>query len=160
MIWIPDEVVSACAADADRYYPNESGGAFLGYENDGVLVVTAAIGGGTNALRRPTAYEPDVIWQNARIAEHYEASGRRDSYLGDWHSHPDTTRAYLSRDDRAVLKKIIKCPDARASRPVMCVLVGTRGGWRMYGWRAELRSGFWFGGSVRLQEAELTIFGV
>jgi integrative and conjugative element protein (TIGR02256 family) len=150
LIWLPEELAAACGADADLHYPMETGGVLLGYRVDEQLVVTAMITGGSEGLRTRTSYRPDLDWQNARIAEHYERSGRRDEYLGDWHSHPDTETAYLSSDDRAVLKKIIRTPQARCPSPVMGVLAGERFSWRMSAWSAELRQ-WWFGSRLMLR---------
>lgn len=158
MIWLPREILSACAGDADLHYPNESGGAFLGYESEGVLVVTRMVTGGDEAFRGPTAYAPDVRWQNSRISEYYQASGRMDTYLGDWHSHPNTDYAYLSGDDCAVLKKIIKSKEARAPQPIMCVLTGARNAWNMHGWRAELAPRRFWGSLIKLHKAEVMLF--
>lgn len=158
IIWIGNSVLASCRADADAHFPLESGGVFVGYETGDAVVVTAMIPGGEQALRTRWAYAPDTDWQNARIAEHYERSGRLDTYLGDWHSHPGTERAYLSGDDRAVLKKIIRSPQTRLNHPLMCVLVGNKGDWRMHGWRASLRTRrFWTDG-VDLAAAKVEIF--
>jgi integrative and conjugative element protein (TIGR02256 family) len=150
LIWLPEELSAACEADANLHYPLESGGALLGYRVDDQLVVTAMIRGGSGALRTQTSYRPDLDWQNARIAEHYERSGRRDEYLGDWHSHPDTETAYLSSEDRAVLKKIIRATEARCPSPVMAVLAGGPFNWTMSAWSAELRQR-WFGSRLMLR---------
>lgn len=158
LIWFPDAVRRACAADANQHFPNESGGAFMGYESDGAVVITAMIPGGANARRTPTSYEPDVRWQNCQIGLHYEESGRLDTYLGDWHSHPNTKRAYLSWDDRAVLKKIILDPAARAPRPVMMILAGSRGGWHEHAWRARLGHWLIFSDRLRLDPVQLRVF--
>jgi integrative and conjugative element protein (TIGR02256 family) len=157
LIWLPEEVAAACGADADLHYPLEGGGVLLGYRVADELVVTAVIGGGSAALRTRTSYRPDVKWQNAQIAKHYERSGRRDEYLGDWHSHPDTETAYLSSDDRAVLRRIIRTPQARCPNPVMGVLAGGRFNWRMSAWSAELRQR-WFGSRLVLQPLEVTTY--
>lgn len=158
VIWIGNSVLASCCADADEHFPLESGGVFLGYETGDAVVITAMIPGGEQALRTRWAYAPDTDWQNARIAEHYERSGRLDTYLGDWHSHPGTERAYLSGDDRAVLKKIIKSPDTRSQYPLMCVLAGSVSNWEMHGWRARLRTHkYWFD-SVDLTPATIATF--
>jgi integrative and conjugative element protein (TIGR02256 family) len=54
----------------------------LGYRVDEQLVVTAMITGGRGALRTRTSYQPDLQWQNARIAEHYERSAGGTSISG------------------------------------------------------------------------------
>lgn len=157
LIWLPEEIAAACAADADRHYPLESGGVLLGYRVDDQVVVTAMITGGDGGLRTRTSYRPDLGWQNAQIAAHYELSERRDEYLGDWHTHPDTTTAYLSAADRTVLKRIIRTPQARCPKPVMAVLAGAHSSWRMSAWSAELRQR-WFGSSVTLKPLDVRTY--
>lgn len=158
IIWIGNSVLASCRADADEHFPLESGGVFLGYETGDAMVITAMIPGGEQALRTRWAYAPDTDWQNSRIAEHYEQSGRLDTYLGDWHSHPGTDRAYLSGDDRVVLRKIIRSPKTRLARPLMCVLVGTSGDWRMHGWRADLRTRRFWADRVELTAVRIENF--
>jgi integrative and conjugative element protein (TIGR02256 family) len=138
LIWLPLEIRRACTRDADRYFPLESGGVFMGYSTGEDLVITAMILGGKSALRTRTSYEPDLDWQNRQIAAHYEASGRRDAYLGDWHSHPNTKIAYMSGDDRAVMRRIIRSPEARNSAPVMMIFAGVPKAWKEAAWQGRI----------------------
>jgi len=48
-----------------------------------------------------------------RSASHYEQSGRLDTYLGDWHTHPGAVSGGLSWKDRACLKRIVRTPSER-----------------------------------------------
>jgi integrative and conjugative element protein (TIGR02256 family) len=103
--------------------PAETGGVLLGYwvEEGGEPVVTHAIGPGPEAVHERTRFIPDDEYQYAEIARLYRESGRRLSYLGDWHTHPGGA-AYLSRNDRATLRRIASYAAARAPRPVMLIL--------------------------------------
>lgn len=111
----------------------------MGYQAGSSFVITAMVPGGADALRTSCSYAPDSVWQNAAIAAHYDRSGRTDTYLGDWHSHPDTDGAYLSADDRAVIRKIIRHRAARAPEPLMLVLCGSPERWRFEGWVGSMR---------------------
>ena len=111
----------------------------MGYQAGNSFVITAMVPGGIDALRTPWSYAPDTVWQNAEIAARYERSGRRDAYLGDWHSHPNADQAYLSGDDRAVIRKIIRHRAARAPEPLMLILCGSPAGWTFHGWVGSLR---------------------
>lgn len=157
LVWLPRPILDECRTDASEHYPNESGGSFMGYEADGQLVITSMVPGGKGALRTPCSYAPDTGWQNAEIAGRYQASGRKDSYLGDWHSHPDTMNAYLSRDDKAVIKKIIRCPAARASKPLMFVLCGSPASWTIHGWRGVLAKHARIFPYVRLTKVKISV---
>lgn len=160
LIWLPRDVRRACAADADEHFPNESGGAFMGYAAHDAVVITSMIPGGPSSCRTPTSYEPDVSWQNRQIGLHYKRSRRLDTYLGDWHSHPNSSRGYLSGDDRAVLKKIILDPNARAPEPIMILLAGSKGDWSDFAWRARLGRWLIFSGWVELDPAQVRIFSL
>lgn len=51
----------------------------------------------------------------------YARSGRRITYLGDWHSHP-VGAPRPSRRDLRVARLIAGAPEARASEPLLCIL--------------------------------------
>src|SRR3546814_726210 len=75
-----------------------------------------------------------------QIARHYAASGRRTTYLGDWHSHPGASGGTLSWVDRRVLRLVIATPSARCPRPLMMIIWGSTDEWQLTAWRARLRS--------------------
>lgn len=139
LVWLPSNFRRECIEDASHFYDFETGGTLMGYWYERVAVVTALIGAGPNALHERHNFEPDQEWQLERIAEHYEASGRTESYLGDWHSHPNATSGRLSWTDRSVLRRIINTPEARAPRPVMIVLHGGEEDWQATAWVAAIR---------------------
>lgn len=140
-VWIEQDLVDRLAAEADRLYPQETGGVFLGYwDADGPdAVITAIIGPGPDAVHRTHGFIPDYGYQETRIAEHYEASGRRHTYLGDWHTHPDTNHARLSWRDRRTLARIAAAPEARIPVPLMGVLTGGPEDWTATIWKGERR---------------------
>lgn len=138
--WIPRQALHECCSEATRYFPRETGGTFMGYWANGQeAVVTRLIGPGPLAVRERHSFEPDQQWQLGEIARHYAASGRRDGYLGDWHSHPRATNGHLSCTDRAVMAKIIRTPQARAPKPISMVLHGTGSRWDASVWVASSR---------------------
>lgn len=140
IVWLPRALFELCVADADHFYDLETGGALMGYWNDtDAAVVTAIIEAGPGALHERYNFEPDQEWQVERIARHYVASGRRETYIGDWHTHPAAKTGRLSRTDRGVLRRIITTPAARTPTPIMIVLNGTRGSWEVTAWIGTLR---------------------
>lgn len=105
----------------------------MGYvDNIGSPVVRHAIGAGDQPLKTRTTFTPDAEAQEAEIARHYALFKGRDSYLGDWHSHPFGT-AQLSVLDRRTLRSIARSPEARASNPLMLVVYGDNG-WKLTAW--------------------------
>lgn len=138
--WLPAYLHDHCVAEAKHYHPLEAGGALMGYwHGSSAVVVTAAIGPGPGALHERHNFEPDQDWQVAEIARHYEASGRLETYIGDWHSHPDAKTGHLSWTDRGVLRRIINTPSARVSNPLMIVFHGREDDWQVTAWLAGLK---------------------
>lgn len=131
--WIHVTALDAITAEAAASHPLETGGVLMGYWYAGQPVITHAIGPGPAARHKAHDFHPDAGWQQDAIARVYDDSGRRYSYLGDWHTHPGGTGA-LSRLDRRTLTRIASFPAARVAMPVM--LVGAdRDGWRFVPWR-------------------------
>lgn len=138
--WLPQGLIEACVREATDHFPLETGGTFMGWWADvGTVVITTTIGPGPNPSRGKHFFQPEQEWQLEQIAKHYEASGRRETYLGDWHSHPGTTTGHLSQADRSVLRSIINSSAARAKSPIMMIVHGKLGEWRATMWFARLR---------------------
>lgn len=138
-VHLPQAMLSACREEAQRHYPLESGGTFMGYIQEDYAVVEALIPPGPKAQRTRYGFSPDHEWQLGEIARCYEQSGRRTTYLGDWHSHPNAGSGELSAKDRAVLRRIIRTEDARCSNPLMAVLWGSPTSlWSLSVWSACL----------------------
>lgn len=155
-IALPQLVVEDCIADIETHYPLESGGVFMGFwVTPTNVIVTGAIGGGTKALRTRRSYEPDTDWQQARIAEFYAASARRETYLGDWHSHPNTKVAQLSWDDKVVMRKIIRSPEARTPVPLMFIFSGKPGAWGLWGWAGHMERRRFYGDRLCLTPVDI-----
>jgi integrative and conjugative element protein (TIGR02256 family) len=125
--------------EAERRYPNETGGVLLGYaavEDAQEMRVIAQIGPGPAALHKPFRFEPDSRWQQQRIAKAYEQSGRIASYLGDWHSHPRGGRT-PSSIDRDTAKKIAQFKGARVPHPLILILHGEPEAWEIAAYRRQ-----------------------
>jgi integrative and conjugative element protein (TIGR02256 family) len=120
----------------------ETGGILMGYWTDEFMIVaTHCIGPGPNATHERHRFSPDHEWHVDEVARHYAASGRVETYLGDWHTHPDESCAGLSRLDRAAMRRIAASPDARAPAPLMMVLIGAPEDWRYSAWIGRLSRG-------------------
>lgn len=123
-------------AESDDRAPDETGGILLGYEvaSEFALVVTDLVGAGPAASYSVSEFVPDGRWQESEIARIYRASGRRTTYLGDWHSHPD---GFLnpSRRDHRTARAIARHPPARVRRPLMLIGAREDGAWRVAAFR-------------------------
>ena len=125
---ITNTSVVAICAEADRVFPLETGGVLMGYEalNNGGIVITKSIGPGMNALHGRSKFRPDYDYQESAIADHFYQKRGTETYLGDWHSHPNATSGELSFMDRLTLKKIANFDAARVQIPIMAILYGIR----------------------------------
>jgi integrative and conjugative element protein (TIGR02256 family) len=118
------EQLDEMLVEGRRTFPLETGGILMGFVTAEYTVVTSVIGPGPQAIHRRHSFTPDAKWQQGRVAELYERSGRRDTYLGDWHTHPDgSTRASLT--DWVAAWTIARSRDARCPNPVMVILALT-----------------------------------
>jgi len=129
-------------SDADSHKPDETGGMLIGYWSErGDAVITETIEGGPAAERGRSRFVPDGRWQQERLDEIYIHSGRRFTYLGDWHSHP-TGLLRPSHRDRETAKAVAKTREARAPEPLTLIASGTKEGWRWGVFRYRRRRGF------------------
>jgi integrative and conjugative element protein (TIGR02256 family) len=139
IVWLPASIYDLCCANADQHFPYETGGALMGYWVDKErVVVTASIEAGPNAIHNRYSFEPDYSYQRQRIADHYEASGRYDAYLGDWHTHPAGISGSLSIADRKALKRVATSMAARAPNPLSLILYGRPSAWKTACWCAAV----------------------
>jgi integrative and conjugative element protein (TIGR02256 family) len=134
VLWLSAAVVKALFREAARAFPSETGGVLMGYQVEIETVVSDVIGPGPNAQHSRTAYMPDHEYQELEVARVYQESGRRTTYVGDWHTHPNG-RLYLSRTDSTTLKSISAHSPARVRRPVMAIVAGKTGDWRIGAWQ-------------------------
>lgn len=130
-VWIPRLVYGQmCELGAARF-PVETGGMLLGYvADDGQAVVTAIIGPGANARHSEDKFVPDADYQQAELSAHYFRTGGRETYLGDWHTHPEGCAA-LSRKDEKTLARIALTLSSRTAYPLMLILAGGKQHWEI-----------------------------
>ena len=135
-LWIPRRQLEQMETLASEKYPLETGGVLIGYTGGLAgteVVIVAVTGPGPNAQHTETSFEPDHEYQAQKIARIYRASKGVNTYLGDWHSHPNSP-ADLSRRDKKTLKHIAGHAPARMARPVMAIL-GDDSPWALKVWR-------------------------
>lgn len=160
IVWLPASIVHFMKREADKFYDFETGGTYMGYwATESEAVVTHNIPAGPRASHQRNHFEPDQAWQIGEIERHYYESGRLDTYLGDWHTHPDATHASLSWADIACLKRIIKTPEARQHRPIMLLVTGRSGDWAFTPKICHLKPILFFFNQIEDENAELRIFG-
>jgi integrative and conjugative element protein (TIGR02256 family) len=152
--WVRKTIVEEMTVEAERAFPAETGGVLLGYwaRPHEELVITRLIGPGPNAVHKASGFVPDADYQEAEIASCYAESGRLHTYLGDWHTHPNSLPD-LSRKDRRTFASIAHHSEARMPVPVMAVLGGPP--WALKIWKANpLKAG---GAKILFRTEPLTI---
>lgn len=155
---LPSSQLQECKTEASVHFPNETGGTLLGNWLDGNTArAHTIVPPGPNAIRGRTFFEPDQEWQLERIADLYFASNRKLSYLGDWHSHPETNIAQPSIADRKAIKKIIQSPEARCPRPIMVIFCGTPTNWAYFAFCGYISKVFCIIPTVQVVPMNLTI---
>jgi len=132
--WLSKTAITAMLLDHVRHARAETGGVVMGYwVSDREVVITAATSAGSRATHREDGYEPDVDHDQREIARIYQESGRLHTYLGDWHTHPDSGPG-LSRRDRNTLRAIAADAGARAPEPLMVIIGSSVDGFTMAVW--------------------------
>jgi integrative and conjugative element protein (TIGR02256 family) len=138
VVWLPTSAQDEIVRLATENSPDETGGVLLGYESaeSATVVITHLVDAGPGAKRKPSEFLPDGYWQEQEIARIYAESGRRSTYLGDWHSHPAGIAAPSGKDHRTA-RKISVHTAARAPNPLMVIVAKSRGGWRIAAYRFD-----------------------
>ncbi len=121
-------------AQAREHAPRECGGMLLGWETGGQIVVSELVPAGPNAVHARSSFIGDGEWQQGELERIYRASGRRVTFLGDWHSHPRGSRRPSGRDQDTA-RAVAQADGGRTPEPVTLILCrGTRG-WRAHPYR-------------------------
>ncbi|MEH6503328.1 MAG: Mov34/MPN/PAD-1 family protein [Cycloclasticus sp.] len=130
-LWINNSMFLQMVAEAEKWEPYETGGVFMGYQADNNdLVVTDLIDAGKNSTHKHFRFSPDQDYQLKKIADVYKKSGGAITYLGDWHTHPNTTPE-LSWVDKRTLTKIALTPESKNLHPIMVILGGEPEKWTL-----------------------------
>lgn len=133
-VWVTTDVLEWVEDEAGRAFPNETGGVLMGWhrpERD-EFVVVHAVGPGSGSVHESHRFEPDNRHHVEAVGDVYQRSGRKVTYLGDWHTHPLGTTS-LSWTDRRTLGGIASHEPSRCPEPLMFVL----GGSPDVGWDAQ-----------------------
>lgn len=125
VVWLKESAYVALLVDAIRFMPKENGGVIIGYwGNEYEAVITKIVGPGPKAVHEKSSFTPDDDFHVKEVDRLYKESGRTETYLGDWHTHPNSS-AYLSSLNKATLIKIGSYEQARLKIPMIMVL-GTK----------------------------------
>lgn len=133
IVWLPAHTADAMLQDALAWKDLETGGMLLGYRVNREIVVESTIGSGPRARHGRFSFTPDGRWQQVGLARIYDASGRMQTYLGDWHSHP---RGGLgpSRRDLRTARHVAATADSQTRNPLTLLLAPERADWWVGAW--------------------------
>lgn len=156
MLWIERESLKVITAEADRSYPNETGGILVGYAaSQNQHVASGAIGPGPKAFHHLSRFEPDHPWQCKQLDVIYDQSSGSLVYLGDWHTHPRGS-VETSRLDRRTLRGLSRHLAGQSVRPIMLIGGGTPDSWA---WAAyQYRSDLLWGISIQCEKLAIRLF--
>ncbi len=130
-LWLADSILTAMHKIADQYYPCETGGMLLGYEaKNSDVVVNAIVGPGPKAKHGRFRFVPDAKYQQTELENHFYKTEARETYLGDWHTHPRGS-CQLSMVDKRTLARIAHTSLSGTQHPVMAILCGGNADWKI-----------------------------
>ena len=130
--WLAHDAIRTLAEAANAKYPLETGGLLLGYWSGIYEAVISSVSlPGPEAKHYRYSYRPDYEHDIEVVRRVYTGSKGVHTYLGDWHSHPGTTRPYLSIKDRLALHRIANSFEARTARPLSMVCGFRPNDWRL-----------------------------
>lgn len=127
-LWLAHTAVHTIQNLANEKYPNETGGMLLGYETNGDVVVANVIGPGGRAKHRCNSFVPDSEFQQLVLEALFRKTDGRETYLGDWHTHPNGP-CNPSTTDKKTLAHIARTAASRTAHPVMVILGGKPDNW-------------------------------
>lgn len=121
-IWISEIPLKRMHQLAQSRFPLETGGMLIGYVGDnGEAVVKNIIGPGPKAHHGRFRFVPDGEYQQAALEKIFLETEGRETYLGDWHTHPKGENS-LSYFDKITLAKIAHEPASGTAYPIMAIL--------------------------------------
>ena len=158
-VWIYSDVVDSMTAEAESKSPRETGGVLMGYfqQQDSVPVILLATKPGPNAIHLPHHYKPDYEYDEVQIANVYEKSNRRITYMGDWHTHL-LPRCNMSYRDKNTLRRIAAFGPARVNEPIMLIHCFS-GEWTANVWQGKFCWKKLWGRRFIYEKRKLHVFG-
>lgn len=122
MVHLPSICISEMLVSVEKHFPKETGGLILGeLVSESEWIITNVTMPGVNATHRNHSYVPDDEHDTEEISRIYRKTNCQSVYLGDWHSHPNSS-SYMSEKDKRTLRSIAEFKDARMQCPIMIVL--------------------------------------
>jgi len=159
LIWLSSTALERIAADAQRFDPLETGGILIGYRvSEAEAVITRITSAGPLAVHQRRRFLPDSAHDEREIARIYGETSGRETYLGDWHTHPGQRLAVMSGRDHATLKTIAGARDARAPHALTLIAAGESSCWSPSVWSGNLVPCLRFWTQLVVSRCKLQVF--
>ncbi|MDD4354018.1 MAG: ThiF family adenylyltransferase [Candidatus Nanoarchaeia archaeon] len=98
-IFVNDELLSKIKSLSIRSYPNESGGILIGsFFNNNKTIYISEIYTPSKSEKSKTSFKRFVKDINEYLLKKHKESNGELIYLGEWHSHPDSSSKYSTID--------------------------------------------------------------
>jgi integrative and conjugative element protein (TIGR02256 family) len=121
LIWMTRDHLFQILDYSNITFPKETGGIFMGYRQENQLVITNVIGAGPKAVHEHNSFNPDNEYHETEMARIYKESNQINTYIGDWHTHPNSG-SYLSSRDKKTIINISQNRECRLKQPIMMIL--------------------------------------
>jgi integrative and conjugative element protein (TIGR02256 family) len=159
-VWLNKSAMQSAFAESDLAFPNETGGLLFGYRAaNSEFVIERISGPGPQAVHNRRSFIPDYAHDTELALEVHAESQGNITYLGDWHSHPNTSRSYLSRKDRLAISSVLNSNESNLDTALTMVIAGFGDGdWNYRIWIAELVKTFLIFDRLAAIPAQLELF--
>ncbi len=103
------------------HYPNEFGGVFLGsYTDNKQCLIISEVIIPNKYVSTPNAFQIKSENVNEQIAKRFEETNGNLVYVGEWHTHPNSSSKYSSTDLQA-MKTIANHPEVTTKNPILLI---------------------------------------
>ena len=101
-LYICRGATSAMEREVEKRSVAETGGIFVGFKAEGIVVVAHATGPGPKAKHSLYNFERDVQYCNEEMEKLFYDSNGTLGYIGEWHTHPLGFLSPSGPDDKAM----------------------------------------------------------
>lgn len=152
-VWIKENVIEEIFSEGNKCLPIETGGILMGYSASTFeFVITDLIGPGEKAIHGHDSFEPDQLFHLDEVNRIYEKSNGLITYLGDWHTHPNS-HPYLSSKDKKTICTIANYEEARLLNPLMLIASPPGNDFKVWVYKKTKRLK-----AIKYYESTITIF--
>ncbi|MAC33239.1 MULTISPECIES: Mov34/MPN/PAD-1 family protein [Idiomarina] len=126
-LWLSAFAIDEMLLERKRTFALETGGILLGYRCiQGTCehwVVTKVVGPGENAAHHGRSFLPDCDYHEQKAIEHFDETNGDEYYLGDWHTHPNSS-SYTSWRDKITIYRNARRATHTEQRSLMVIIGG------------------------------------